>query len=152
MLAALAVGCGGLGAAIHYSFRLRAITYISPTPFLGLLFVVIAVGLWIYGRKVLALKEGQRGVMASTTATNIAVFAYVSAWLGAGFLGLLIGLMLPMLADLEAQYVRQAVNGSAVGAAGACALLVVAIIVERWCQLDDDDDAPSARGLEPEAG
>ncbi|MDO5729665.1 MAG: DUF3180 family protein [Actinomycetaceae bacterium] len=143
---------GVLGFLLHYSFKVRALTYIAPTPFLGLLFILIACGLWYYGRKVLALKNGNRDAISVTSATNVAVFAYASAWIGAGFTGLLIGLVLPMLSDLESSYVESAVMGALQAGVGAFSLTVVAVVVERWCHIDEDDESAKSRGLEPEAG
>lgn len=151
-LGAVAVVAGGIGFLLHYSFKVSAITYIAPTPFLGLLFLLIAWGLWYYGRKVLALKDGNRDAISATAATNVAVFAYASAWIGAGFTGLLAGLIVPMLGDLESSFVQSAVTGALLAGLGSLNLTMIAVIVERWCHVDEDDESPKSRGLEPEAG
>lgn len=151
-LGVVAAVAGAIGFLLHYSLKVRALTYIAPTPFLGLLFLLIAWGLWFYGRKVVALKDGNREAISVTTATNVAVFAYASAWIGAGFTGLLTGLVIPMLSDLESSFVESAVTGALLAGLGALILTVVAVIVERWCHVDEDDESPKSRGLEPEAG
>ncbi|MDO5034721.1 MAG: DUF3180 domain-containing protein [Actinomycetaceae bacterium] len=118
------------------------------TPFTGLMFLGIAAVLFYFGRKVVALRKGESRKLSATGAMNVAMFAYSSAWVSAGSLGFFIGSALSMLRNLHSTYVRISIAGALLSAVGALILLIIAVIVERWCQIDDDDESGPSNGLE----
>ncbi|HHT40135.1 MAG TPA: DUF3180 family protein [Actinomyces sp.] len=122
------------------------------TPFTGLIFVLVAATLFYFGRKVVAFKEKEDTSMTATGAMNVAMFAYSSAWVSAATIGFFVGALISMTRYMHADYVRASMLGAVLSGAGAIILLIVAIIVERWCQLDDDDEQPPSSGLEQKAG
>lgn len=128
-------------------------TAIMITPFTGVLFVLVAIGLFYFGRKVVALKEHEDTNMNAQGAMYVAMFAYTSAWVSAGAIGFFAGFALASLRNFHADFIRTSLLGALLSAIGAIILLIVAIIVERWCQIDDDDDSnPPSSGLEQKAG
>ncbi|MDO5722708.1 MAG: DUF3180 domain-containing protein [Actinomycetaceae bacterium] len=148
---ALVAACSGVLAAIAtYAVKLRAGTYPQITPLMGVLFLSISLLLWVWGRKIVAYKE-KRTHLDLTSAVNVAYLAYSAAWTGAIFTGALSGLIIPMLTTLESVYVQQAVWKAGLSALAALTMTVVAVIVERWCRRDEDDETPQREGLEPEA-
>lgn len=113
------------------------------TPVTGILFAAIAIVLFFLGRRVLAFRKGEDSRMTSLGAMNVAMFARSSAWVGAGTAGFFLGAILTMLPNTHAHFIRMSMLGAIISAAGAVVLVVIGIIVERWCQLDDDEGASS---------
>ncbi|EPD31114.1 DUF3180 family protein [Gleimia europaea] len=114
------------------------------TPYSGLLFLAIAAVLFFFGRRVHALRKGEARRISATGAMNVAMFAYSAAWVSAATIGFFFGATLAMLRNAHAEYVQTSMLGAIVSALGAAVLLVVAVVVERWCHLDDDEDAGSS--------
>lgn len=140
-----------VGALVTYAIRLRGGSYLLVTPLMPLLFLTVAVALWYWGRRVVAYKE-KRIPLDITTAVNVAYLSYSAAWTGTLCGGALIGMILPMLATWESSYVQQAIWRAAIAAVTAIAMTVIAVIVERWCRRDEDEnERPRRERLEPEA-
>lgn len=114
------------------------------TAYTGLLFLGIAAVLFYFGRRVHALRKGEARRISATGAMNVAMFAYSAAWVSAAAIGFFFGAVLAMLRNAHAEYVQTSMLGAILSALGAAALLVVAFVVERWCHLDDDEDAGSS--------
>ena len=77
-------------------------------------------------------------------AMRVAVFARASAIVGSALAGVLIGVMIVSLTQLEAS--AMVANAIASGISGLVGLVwtVVALAVERWCVIDPDDDGSSS--------
>ena len=77
-------------------------------------------------------------------AMRVAVFARASAIVGSALAGVLIGVMIVSLTQLEAS--AMVANAIASGISGLVGLvwIVVALAVERWCVIDPDDDGSSS--------
>ena len=75
---------------------------------------------------------------------RVAVFARASAIVGSALAGVLIGVMIVSLTQLEAS--AMVANAIASGISGLVGLVwtVVALAVERWCVIDPDDDGSSS--------
>ncbi|MDO5048613.1 MAG: DUF3180 family protein [Actinomycetaceae bacterium] len=142
-----AVIFGAVGAVL-----LLAFPTIMFTPFTGILFVAVAGALLYFGRKVVALKKDEETNLTATGAMNVAMFAYSSAWVSAAAIGFFAGAILSMVRNFHADYVQTSALGAVLSASGAIVLLVVAVLVERWCQIDDDDEQPPSKGLGQNAG
>lgn len=138
------------GALITYAARLRAGSYLLVTPFMAILFISVAVMLWYWGRKVVAYKE-KRSYMDISSAVNVAYLAYSTAWTGAICGGGLAGSILPMLPTLESTFAQEAAWRAGITALAALVMTIVAVIVERWCRRDENEDGAWREGLEPEA-
>ena len=77
-------------------------------------------------------------------AMRVAVFARASAIVGSALAGVLIGVMIVSLTQLEASVM--VANAIASGLSGLVGLvwIVVALVVERWCVINPDDDGSSS--------
>ena len=77
-------------------------------------------------------------------AMRVAVFARASAIVGSVLAGVLIGVMIVSLTQLEAS--AMVANAIASGLSGLVGLVwvVVALVVERWCVINPDDDGSSS--------
>lgn len=114
---------------------------IQPTPLLALLFAVLAgVLLWL-GVHVRRLKARRETWMTHLTAARTAVLAHASALVSAASAGVMLGLAAVALGRLEAGYMMRVALYAALVAGAALLWCVSAIVVERWCQVDPDDEA-----------
>ena len=81
---------------------------------------------------------------AAIGAMRVAVFARTSALVGAGLTGILIGVMVVSLMQLEAPAMVANSLGSGISSLVGLVWVIVAVAIERWCVIDPDDDAPSS--------
>lgn len=141
VLALLALG--GLIGGAALSFVMIRLAYSPPiiTPWLSLLFVLIAVGLFIGGRGVKKLRRRLPTRVTAVDAARIALFARSAALNGALFAGFFGGILAVSLFRTWAPATLSAAWGAGLALAGTTLMLVVAWVVERWCI--DDSDGPS---------
>lgn len=147
-VAAAGMICGSLLAFV--TLRLGG-TPPLMTPWLGLLFVIIAVGLWQSGRAVRKLKQNKETRMTPIHAARVALFARSGAATGSLFAGFLIGIGLVGLSRLWAPSVAASAIGAGIGAVGAIILCLVSMLVEGWCIDDSDSSRQNNRGQEPKS-
>ena len=105
---------------------------VTPGP--GVVFAVATAILIWSGMAVRRLRAGKDTWIDAIGAMRVAVFARTSALVGAGLVGVLIGVMGVSLTQLEAApMVSNAIASGVVW-------VIVALVVERWCIINPDDD------------
>lgn len=129
-----------VGAGLAFGLLSLGRTPLLITPWLGLVFVVVAAGLWLGGKEVRRLKQREVSRVSPLQAARIAFFARSATLNGAAFTGFLLGGALVNFFRLWAPATASSAVGSAIAATGALAMTIVAWIVERWC-LDDSGDS-----------
>ncbi len=148
VLLAVAVLAGAITAIVVRLLLVRAVAVASPTIYLGVLFLAVAVALLILGRLVVGYRRGTVD-LAPTSAAAIAAFANVAAWVGAAFSGILAGIAGVMLSVLDYSSAWDGAFGAMISGGGAVAMTVVAVIVEWWCRIGDDDEHGDHRSRYP---
>lgn len=133
---------GGLIGALVNTILL-GLTYlpIMLTPYLGLLSVVIAAALIMYGRQVKALRDGQTHACDPLVATRVVLFARSSAVVCAFLSGTCLGVIFTNLPRIEAPALWESTWSGAIAGFGLLLWMIAGIIVEKWGQRPDDDQA-----------
>ena len=90
------------------------------------------------------LRAGKDTWIDAIGAMRVAVFARTSALVGAGLTGILIGVMVVSLMQLEAPAMVANSLGSGISSLVGLVWVIVAVAIERWCVINPDDDAPSS--------
>ncbi|WP_043534380.1 DUF3180 family protein [Actinomyces polynesiensis] len=108
------------------------------TPYLAIVYGVLAVALFWAGRAVVRLREHKRTWMTPLKAVRTAVAARASAWTGALSVGVLGGIAAVGSTRLEAAAMSSSATGAGISALAAVVLTVTAVVVERWCTIDTD--------------
>ena len=75
---------------------------------------------------------------------RVAVFARASAIVGSTLAGILIGVMIVSLTQLEASAMVANAIASGLSALVGLVWVIVALVVERWCVINPDDDGSSS--------
>ena len=119
-------------------------TPLIVTPGPAVVFAVATALLIWSGLAVRRLRANKDTWIDAIGAMRVAVFARASAIVGAALAGVLIGVMIVSLTQLEAS--AMVANAIASGISGLVGLVwtVVALAVERWCVIDPDDDGSSS--------
>lgn len=120
-------------------------------PLLGPLFAVFALVLGWSGLHVRRFKDRKRTWVTPLAAMRIAVAARASGYVASTTAGVLAGVLVASLDRIGAPLMAS--NALASGVACACALgwCVVAVVVERWCVADIDDDTEGPGEARPSA-
>ncbi len=124
---------------------LERLGYMVPiSPWFTLVFLV-AVGGWLVwkGRAVRKLAAGERTSMTSLGAAQVLGAAKASAVTGSILTGISGSLLVTYAPRWASPFGQNMVVSAAMVAVASLALVVVALIVERWCEIPPDDDAPS---------
>ena len=111
---------------------------VTPGP--GVVFAVATAILIWSGMAVRRLRAGQDTWIDAIGAMRVAVFARTSALVGAGLVGVLIGVMGVSLTQLEAAPMVSNAIASGVSSVIGVVWVIVALVVERWCIINPDDD------------
>lgn len=117
------------------------------TPYLALVYAVLAVLLHGAGRAVLRMRDHRHTWMTPLMAMRTAVAARACAWVGAASLGVLTGIALVGATRLEAPAMSSSATGAGISALAALVLTVVAVVVERWCTIDTDGSGEDGRDV-----
>ena len=112
---------------------------VTPGP--GVVFAVATAILIWSGMAVRRLRAGKDTWIDAIGAMRVAVFARTSALVGAGLVGVLIGVMGVSLTQLEAAPMVSNAIASGVSSVIGVVWVIVALVVERWCIINPDDDA-----------
>ena len=112
---------------------------VTPGP--GVVFAVATAILIWSGMAVRRLRAGKDTWIDAIGAMRVAVFARTSALVGAGLVGVLIGVMGVSLTQLEAAPMVSNAIASGVSSVIGVVWAIVALVVERWCIINPDDDA-----------
>ena len=111
---------------------------VTPGP--GVVFAVATAILIWSGMAVRRLHAGKDTWIDAIGAMRVAVFARTSALVGAGLVGVLIGVMGVSLTQLEAAPMVSNAIASGVSSVIGVVWVIVALVVERWCIINPDDD------------
>ena len=111
---------------------------VTPGP--GVVFAVATAILIWSGMAVRRLRAGKDTGIDAIGAMRVAVFARTSALVGAGLVGVLIGVMGVSLTQLEAAPMVSNAIASGVSSVIGVVWVIVALVVERWCIINPDDD------------
>lgn len=112
------------------------------TPYLCVVFLAVALVLWVLGRGVRRLKDHQRTWMTPMLAMRTALLARSAALMGAAAVGVMAGILLTVLPRLQAPAMGSSALGSGLSLVSSLLMVVVAVVVERWCIVDSDGDDP----------
>ena len=137
IIGALSCGIGALGASILLGSGRGPVLV---TPLLALVFIVIAVGLLIAGLAVRRMRDHKQTWMTPIMAMRTALFARACALVGSGAAGLLAGVVVSAVSRTHVSAMLSSAVGAGAGALAGVVLVVIAVIVERWCVIDSDDD------------
>ena len=96
------------------------------------------------GMAVRRLRAGKDTWIDAIGAMRVAVFARASAIVGSALAGVLIGVMIVSLTQLEASAMVANAIASGISSLVGLVWTVVALAVERWCVIDPDDDGSSS--------
>ena len=137
----VAAGLSFLGFLAHMR---QGGTPMIVTPGPAVIFAIATACLIWSGLAVRRLRAGKDTWIDAIGAMRVAVFARASAIVGSALAGVLIGVMIVSLTQLEAS--AMVANAIASGISGLVGLVwtVVALAVERWCVIDPDDDGSSS--------
>lgn len=115
---------------------------VTPGP--GVVFAVATAILIWSGMAVRRLRAGKDTWIDAIGAMRVAVFARTSALVGAGLGGVLIGVMGVSLTQLEAAPMVSNAIASGVSSVIGVVWVIVALVIERWCIINPDDDASNS--------
>lgn len=115
---------------------------VTPGP--GVVFAVATAILIWSGMAVRRLRAGKDTWIDAIGAMRVAVFARTSALVGAGLVGVLIGVMGVSLTQLEAAPMVSNAIASGVSSVIGVVWVIVALVIERWCIINPDDDASNS--------
>ncbi len=150
LLAVLLAATGGLASVVAVGVGLGPVLI---TPLLALVYALLAGLLLWAGLAVRRLKAHKRTWMTPILAMRTAIAARACALVGAASVGTLAGIAAVGLTRLQAPAMSSSALGAGVSALAALALTIVAVLVERWCIVDsDDDEATRGRGEGTTAG
>lgn len=114
------------------------------TPYLCVVFLGIAVILWVLGRGVRRMRDHQRTWMTPILAMRTAILARSAALMGSAVVGAMAGFLVSVLPRLQAPAMGSSALGSSLSLASSLLMTVVAVVVERWCVIDSGGDDSSA--------
>ena len=115
---------------------------VTPGP--GVVFAVATAILIWSGMAVRRLRAGKDTWIDAIGAMRVAVFARTSALVGAGLVGVLIGVMGVSLTQLEAAPMVSNAIASGVSSVIGVVWVIVALVIERWCIINPDDDTSNS--------
>lgn len=150
-LALVAALSGALGALISAMLMQSGQSLLVVTPWLSVLFVVVAIWILVLGIGVRRLRRKERTWVSSVGAGRTALFARSSAPVLAGLAGFLLGVAAVGFGRWWAPAVLySAWFALAAGLTGTLAC-ICAVMVERWCIDDSEDgkDGSSSDGGSP---
>lgn len=106
---------------------------------LGFIAVCVAGVLWVFGRRVRALRDGDHHAINPLVALRIVAFARASAVVCVALLGAGVGIMLTNLTRVDAPAVFESTLETAVSTLGVLVWMIVGILVEKWGRYPDED-------------
>lgn len=140
-----------LGSLLSLATVMMGNTPLIVTPWLALLFLGVAIALWVAGREVRKLKQKKSTRMTPIQASRVAFFARSAVLNGAAFTGFLAGVGLIAATRLWAPAMASGALGAGAAGLAALAMTLIAAIVERWC-VDDAGTDPGAKWELPDGG
>lgn len=119
------------------------------TPMLTILQLLLAALLLWAGLHVKRFIARTRTWVTPLSAMRIALSARASAIVASLLVGALLGILVASLSRIGAPEMMRNVLASAFGAAAGLAWGVIALIVERWCLVDEDDREDGGEPQQP---
>jgi len=148
ILVTIAVMTIGVFVLLELANRRYYLTAIPTAEWLAV--AALAVGTLVLGRRVHAYLKGDRPGLDPIRAARTLALAKAASYTGAVLLGRYLATALVAGTDWQIAAQRERVVAAAIAAVCALALIVVGVIVERWCQLPPPDDQVEARRRSPE--
>jgi hypothetical protein len=136
LLATAAVTVGGL--AVLRVAESRGATVLPIPGLVTAVLVLIAVVVLVAGWSVRQYRAGRRPGLDPLVAARTVVLATASAWTGALLAGWYLAHVLLVLGDLVFEGRRAVALSAGVATAGAVAMVVAGLLVERWCEIRRD--------------
>ena len=118
---------------------------VPPPPILPVLVGAFAVVLLVLGWRMRGYVAGKSS-MDPIAASRVAALAVSGAFVGAAMTGAGLAQVVALLDQLGAAAARADVVVGSVTALLAAGLAVIALVVQRWCEVPDDDDPASPPG------
>lgn len=119
----------------------------GPVPVPGTTWVglaVVAVVLLLLGRAVRRFLEGRPTRMDALRAARVAVLAKAASLSGAALGGYFAAQVLSSLTNLGARMLQSQALSAGAATLACLVLVVVALVVESWCEVPPDDDGEAA--------
>lgn len=115
--------------------------------------LAFAVVLLLRGRAVRRLVARERTSMTAVGAARVVLLAKACALVGSALAGYFAAHVLVSLGNLSAPLPREHAWSSGVAVLGSVVLVIVALVVERWCEVPppEDDEKKGARGTDAAA-
>lgn len=140
---------GAVGAIISFAVSFSLVRSggdpFLVTPLLAAFFVLLAAWLLFSGRAVQKFKRREDTWIGALGATRTAVLARASAYVGALFTGVLLGVAVTGFTRMWAPAMASSAWLALAGAVAALVTTVAAVVVERWCIDDSGGDPDGAR-------
>lgn len=146
------VGVAIIALAATWAVVGLADVYLAVSWLTALVLVLLAVALWVGGRSVRRLVEGERTSMTPIGAARVAALAQASAWGGSLVVGYFGAQVLVAVRSWHASFAAAHLWESVASGLAALVLVVVGLVVEHWCSIPPDDEGTSrssARDPEP---
>ncbi|MFT0847388.1 DUF3180 domain-containing protein [Actinomycetaceae bacterium L2_0104] len=124
----------------------------EPPPFPAatalVLVIALAVLLW-WGWQIRRFKARKSSLISAASASRIAALALASSYSGALLAGMFSMMAVVYWMNGSTEYIREQVTVLGLAALSSLALTIGGLVVERWCRLDDSDDAVQSPGARP---
>ncbi|MEE6273600.1 DUF3180 domain-containing protein [Georgenia sp. MJ206] len=141
-LIALVVGAVSLMVLRTVTTRGHSPVPVPVTTWVGL--AVVAVAVLLLGRAVRRFTAGQPTRMDALRAARVAVLAKASSLSGSALAGYFAAQVLVSLTNLGAPMLETQAWSAGIALLASLALVVVAVVVESWCEVPPDDDGEPA--------
>ncbi|MBB6334011.1 DUF3180 domain-containing protein [Schaalia hyovaginalis] len=140
-LLGLGVGAAVLTGAASLALVSSGGSPLLIAPLLAPLFAVFGLVLGWAGLHVRRFKDRKRTWVTPLAAMRIAIAARASGYVASAAAGVLAGVLVASLGRIEAPLMASNALAAGFACAGALWWCVVAVVVERWCIADIDDDS-----------
>lgn len=147
-LVAVVLGIAVVGAVVGRALAAQGV-HLPPVAWVeDVAILLLAVVIFWMGWAVRAYQRGDRPNLDPLRAARTFVLAKAGALTGAILAGRYLATVLGLLGDLEIAALRDRVLAAAVAALCAVVLMVVGLVVEKFCELPppDDEDAEKDEG------
>lgn len=146
-LGLIAAVCAGASALVSAVLVGTGRSPVIVTPYLAVVLLTLAAVLLWAGVAVRRMRAHRRTWMTPLLAMRTAVAARAASLAGSVCLGLLAGVAAIGALRLEASAMASSAGSAGLGALASLVLVIVGVIVERWCLIrPDDQDRDGAAG------
>lgn len=131
---------------IHFVIH-QGITPIIFDPINAVIIAGLAIYVLVNGLAVKKIKKGERTWLSHSRAGYVPVIAQASAYFGGMASGLMVAMIIVAVSRIESQLMVKMAIQSSIILVSTLALLIVGLVVEKWCIVDDDDDDEPLSGV-----